>query len=102
MLSFSSFVEGDRLHALSLYRTGPDAFGEESGHVGQLIAAHPAVAFVDSRKTSQLGRALLSRHLIGQAGGIPMERYKTSAEQAFLDLSRVISRSNIRLRDVAG
>ncbi len=101
MLSFQLFVEGDRLGALNLYGAGPDAFNEESEQVGLLVAAHAAVAFADSQKISQLGEAVLSRQLIGQAEGILMERYKITAEQAFIILSRVSSRSNIKLRDIA-
>jgi GAF domain-containing protein len=101
MLSFQLFVEGDRLGALNLYGKGPDAFDAQSEHVGQLIAAHAAVAFADSQKINQLSEAVLSRQLIGQAEGILMERYKITAEQAFLVLSRASSRSNIKLRDVA-
>ncbi|MFF2243838.1 GAF and ANTAR domain-containing protein [Arthrobacter sp. NPDC058130] len=101
MLSFQLFVEGDRLGALNLYGAGPDAFDGESEQIGLLVAAHAAVAFADSQKISQLGEALVARQLIGQAEGILMERYKITAEQAFLLLSRASSRSNLKLRDVA-
>ena len=101
MLSFQLFVEGDRLGALNLYGDGPNAFSDESEQVGMLVAAHAAVAFADSQKISQLGEALASRQAIGQAEGILMERYKITAEQAFVVLSRASSRSNIKLRDIA-
>lgn len=101
MLSFQLFVEDDRLGALNLYGAGPDAFDGESEQIGLLVAAHAAVAFADSQKISQLGEALVARQLIGQAEGILMERYKITAEQAFLLLSRASSRSNLKLRDVA-
>ncbi|WP_223982745.1 GAF and ANTAR domain-containing protein [Arthrobacter sp. NicSoilB8] len=101
MLSIQLFVEGDRLGALNLYGKGPNAFNDESEQVGLLVAAHAAVAFADSQKISQLSEALVSRQLIGQAEGILMERYKITAEQAFLLLSRVSSKSNIKLRDIA-
>lgn len=101
MLSFQLFVEGDRLGALNLYGDGPDAFDDESEQTGSLVAAHAAVAFADSQKISQFGEALASRELIGQAEGILMERYKITAQQAFILLSRASSRSHIKLRDVA-
>lgn len=101
MLSFQLFVEGDRLGALNLYGEGPEAFDAESEQAGLLVAAHAAVAFADSQKISQLGEALESRQLIGQAEGILMERYKITAEQAFLLLTRASSRSNVKLRDIA-
>ena len=101
MLSIQLFVEGDRLGALNLYGAEANAFTDESEQVGLLVAAHAAMAFADSQKISQLGEALISRQLIGQAEGILMERYKITAEQAFLLLSRVSSKSNVKLRDVA-
>lgn len=101
MLSFQLFVEGDRLGALNLYGEGPDAFDNESEQVGMLVAAHAAVAFADSLKISQLGEALASRQLIGQAEGILMERFKITGQQAFILLTRVSSRSNVKLRDIA-
>lgn len=101
MLSIQLFVEGDRLGALNLYGAEANAFDSESEQVGLLVAAHAAVAFADSQKISQLGEALVARQLIGQAEGILMERYKLTAEQAFLLLSRASSRSNTKLRDIA-
>ena len=101
MLSIQLFVVGDRLGALNLYGDGPNAFDSDSEQVGLLVAAHAAVAFADSRKISQLGEALVARQVIGQAEGILMERYKITAEQAFVLLSRASTRSNIKLRDIA-
>ena len=101
MLSIQLFVVGDRLGALNLYGYGPNAFDSDSEQVGLLVAAHAAVAFADSRKISQLGEALVARQVIGQAEGILMERYKITAEQAFVLLSRASTRSNIKLRDIA-
>lgn len=101
MLSIQLFVEGDRLGALNLYGIRPDAFDLESEHIGLLVAAHAAVAFADSQKIRQLTEALVSRQLIGQTEGILMERYKLSAQQAFLVLTRTSSSSNRKLREVA-
>ncbi|WP_427175246.1 GAF and ANTAR domain-containing protein [Arthrobacter sp. 92] len=101
MLAIQLFVEGDRLGALSLFGARPDAFDLESEQIGLLVAAHAAVAFADSQKISQLNEALITRQLIGQAEGILMERYKITAQQAFLVLTRASSSSNTKLRDVA-
>lgn len=101
MLSIQLFVEGDRLGALNLYGASPNAFDLESEQIGLLVAAHAAVAFADSQKISQLNEALVSRQLIGQAEGILMERYKLTAQQAFLVLSRASTTSNTKLREVA-
>ncbi len=54
-----------------------------------------------ARKEAQLARAVASRDMVGQAKGIPMERYKISGELAFLLLTRISQTSNRKLHDVA-
>lgn len=101
MLSFQLFVDGDHLGALNLFGKDVDAFDAESERIGALVAAHAAVAVAGSQQVSQLTLALDTRDLIGQAKGILMERYKITAQQAFLLLSRASSELNVKLRDVA-
>ena len=101
MLSLQLYVEGDNLGALNLYARTPEAFSDESEHVGLLFAAHAAIAYVGARKEAQLVQALASRDLIGQAKGILMERYKISGERAFLLLTRVSQTTNRRLHEGA-
>jgi transcriptional regulator with GAF, ATPase, and Fis domain len=101
MLCFQLWVEGDNLGALNLYAVEADAITRESVHVGLLVAAHAAIAFAEATKVEQLNEALITRDLIGQAKGILMERYKVTAEQAFVILDRSSSNTNVKLRDVA-
>ncbi|TYD00747.1 GAF and ANTAR domain-containing protein [Arthrobacter echini] len=101
MLCFQLYVEGDNLGALNLYSTRRNAFTEESRQVGLLVAAHAAVAFAEALKVEQLGEALATRDLIGQAKGILIERYKITGEQAFVILDRASSRANRKLRSIA-
>lgn len=101
MLSFQLFVNGDHLGALNLFGKDAGVFDAESERIGALVAAHAAVAVAGSQQVSQLTLALDTRDLIGQAKGILMERYKITAQQAFLLLSRASSELNIKLRDVA-
>jgi transcriptional regulator with GAF, ATPase, and Fis domain len=101
MLSFQLYVEGDNLGALNLYSREPNAFDDESEHIGLLFASHAAVAFADAQKLDQLNSAVETRDLIGQAKGILMERYRISAEQAFRVLTRVSQQRNRKLRDLA-
>lgn len=101
MLAFQLFVEGDNLGALNLYSRAPDAFDDESEHVGLLFAAHAAVAYAEVRKVEQLEVAMTTRDLIGQAKGILMERYRISGVQAFNVLTRASQNTNRKLRDVA-
>ena len=101
MLSFQLWVEHDDLGALNLYSHRPDAFDDESEQVGLLFASHAAVAFADARKIDQLGDAIDTRDLIGQAKGILMERFGVDEGQAFRVLTRVSQNSHRKLRDVA-
>lgn len=101
MLAFQLFVEGDNLGALNLYSRKAHAFDEESEHIGLLVAAHAAVVFAGTQKADQLRDAAASRDLIGQAKGILMERYKVTAEHAFLMLAQASSSTNIKLFSVA-
>ncbi|MBG0740466.1 GAF and ANTAR domain-containing protein [Paeniglutamicibacter antarcticus] len=100
MLCFQLYVQEDNLGALNLYGD-VGAFTDESEHVGLLVAAHAAVAYAGELKTDQLGEAISTRDLIGQAKGILMERYKITGHQAFTILARASSQSNVKLREVA-
>ncbi len=101
VLSLQLFVEGDNLGALNLYAKDPDAFDEESEHVGLLFASHAAIAYAAARTESRLLRAVGTREVIGQAQGILMERRKITADQAFARLVRASQHQNVKLRDVA-
>jgi GAF domain-containing protein len=101
MLSLQLYVEGDNLGALNLYSRTPGAFDDESEQIGLLFASHAAVAYAGVRKEAQLAKAVVSRDVIGQAKGILMERYKISAERAFLVLTRVSQDTNRKLHDIA-
>lgn len=101
MLSFQLYVTGDNLGALNLYSTTPEGFGDESEHIGLLLASHAAVAMAGAQRQEHLVRAIETRDLIGQAKGILMERYRVTADQAFTLLIRVSQTTNVKLRDVA-
>jgi ribosomal protein S18 acetylase RimI-like enzyme len=101
MLSFQLFVDGDTLGALNLYSSQPNAFDDESEHVGLLFAAHAAIAYSAVNEQRQLGVALTTRDLIGQAKGVLIERFKITGDQAFALLVEASKTTNLRLRDVA-
>lgn len=101
LLAVQLFVDGDNLGALNLYARKPDAFDDESEHIGLLFAAHAAMAYAAARRESSLQRAVSSRELIGQAQGILMERHKISSNRAFAMLVGASQHANIKLRDVA-
>jgi GAF domain-containing protein len=101
MLSFQLYVVGDNLGALNLYNREPDAFDDESEHVGLLFASHAAVAMAGAQRNEQLNRAMGTRDLIGQAKGILMERHKLTADQAFMLLVRASQATHTKLRGIA-
>ncbi|MBT2421839.1 GAF and ANTAR domain-containing protein [Streptomyces sp. ISL-22] len=87
--------------ALNLYARRPGAFGEDIETAGWLLASHAAVALADARTIDQLQHAMETRHAIGEAMGILMERHRLSEDDAFNVLRRVSQHHNIKLRDVA-
>ncbi len=98
---FQLYVEGDNLGALNLYSSQPDAFDDESEHVGLLFASHAAIAYAAAQEQSGLQQAVATRQLIGQAQGILMERHKITGDQAFALLVRHSQQDNIKLRELA-
>ncbi|SDO68166.1 GAF and ANTAR domain-containing protein [Lentzea jiangxiensis] len=101
MLSFQLYVQGEDLGALNLYASEPNAFDDESRHVGSLFAGHAAIALASAQERRELSAAVETRDLIGQAKGILMERHKLSADQAFTVLVRASQHTNVKLRDIA-
>jgi GAF domain-containing protein len=100
-LCFQLFVAGDDLGALDLLARRPGAFTDESERIGLLFASHAAIALAQAHKVANLGTALASRDVIGQAKGILMERYKIAPDQAFALLARVSMDTNRKLHEVA-
>ena len=60
-----------------------------------------AVALAAAQEIGQLGLAIESRTVIGQAEGIPMERFGLTARQAFSTLVRASSVTNRKLSAIA-
>lgn len=100
MMGFMLYTEDDNLGALDLYSSKPNAFTPRSEHVGWLLASHAAVAFSSARTHAQLTTAMQSRHDIGEAIGIVMERYRLDEDQAFAVLKKSSQDQNIKLRDI--
>jgi GAF domain-containing protein len=101
MVSFQLFVHAGTVGALNLYAHDRGAFSEESVAIGQLLAAHAAIAMVAARNAQEMKRALSTRDVIGQAKGILMERHKISADAAFGLLVQASQDANRKLRDIA-
>jgi GAF domain-containing protein len=87
--------------ALNLYSREAAAFDRHDVEVAHIFGAHAAVALSTSEELEGLRAALRSRHSIGLAQGILMERYGLSSDAAFDVLRRYSRDSNVKLRDVA-
>ncbi|MFE1250991.1 GAF and ANTAR domain-containing protein [Streptomyces sp. NPDC058735] len=87
--------------ALNLYARRPGTFTKEVETAGWLLASHAAVALADARTIDQLQHALETRHAIGEAMGILMERHGMTEDAAFAVLRSISQHHNIKLRDVA-
>jgi transcriptional regulator with GAF, ATPase, and Fis domain len=95
------YTDNDDFGALNLYARRPNTFGQDIETAGWLLASHAAVALADARTIDQLQHAMDTRHAIGEAMGILMERHQLSEDDAFNVLRRISQDHNIKLRDVA-
>ena len=102
VLSIHLFTDARVLGALNLYYAGIDEFAPDEVETAKVVAAHASVALARLRSERDLWHAIDSRHLIGQAQGILMERYRLTPEKAFAVLRRHSQQHNIKLHEVAG
>ena len=90
------------LGSLNLYSCEHDEIDPEAESVAEGFAAYAAVALGHARQVDQLTRALESSRVIGIAIGLVMARHGLDRAEAFGFLAHASSRSNVRLRDLAG
>lgn len=102
ILSFRLYTHNMQAGALNLFSSEPNVFDEESIHIGEVLAAHAAIAFVSARRQTQLHSAIASRDLIGQAKGMLMERFAVSADRAFAMMVTLSQESNVPVATIAG
>jgi GAF domain-containing protein len=101
MLACRLATQRDKLGALNMYSTEPDAFTAESEAMAIGYAAHVSLALSALDREANLRRAMKSRELIGQAMGILMERHRLTASQAFDVMVHASQRTNVKLRSIA-
>lgn len=87
--------------ALNLYSREPQAFDDDAVQVAYTYALHAANALWTSREVEGLRTAMRSRHLIGMAQGVLIERHGLTEASSFEVLRRYSQIHNIKLRDVA-
>lgn len=90
------------LGALTLYSPQAGAFADRDAvDLALVYTVHAANALSAARRAGMLQAAVSSRHVIGMAQGIAMERYGIDQHQSFELLRRLSSTTNVKLRDVA-
>ncbi|MFV0131759.1 ANTAR domain-containing protein [Streptomyces sp. HMX87] len=95
------YTDKEDFGALNLYARRPGTFTKDLETAGWMLASHAAVALASARTIDQLEHAMETRHAIGEAMGILMERHRLSEDDAFDALRRISQHHNIKLRDVA-
>lgn len=102
LLSVQLATADDPLGALNLYSRRAEGFDEpDDVDFALLYAVHAAVALTTAREITGLTHALHSRHTIGVAQGVLMERFGLSVDASFNLLRRYSMHTNTRLADVA-
>lgn len=101
VLSIHLFTDARILGALNLYYEDITEFADDEIQTAKVVAAHASVALARIRSERDLWRAVDSRHLIGQAQGILMERFRLTPERAFAVLRRHSQQHNIKLHEIA-
>ena len=101
MLGYKLFTSGRSLGTLDLYSSKLNAFDGDSEVIGELFAAHAAIALIGSTEQAEWHRALSSRDTIGMAKGILMQRERLTDNQAFKLLVYTSQNANIKIHDLA-
>ena len=101
MLGYKLFTSGRNLGTLDLYSSKLNAFDADSEVIGELFAAHAAIALTGSTQQVEFRRALSSRDTIGMAKGILMQRERLTDDQAFKLLVYTSQNANIKIHDLA-
>jgi GAF domain-containing protein len=101
MLGYKLFTSGRNLGTLDLYSSELNAFDADSEVIGELFAAHAAIALTGSTQQGEFRRALSSRDTIGMAKGILMQRERLTDDQAFKLLVYTSQKTNTKIHDLA-
>jgi GAF domain-containing protein len=101
MLGYRLFTGARTLGALDLYSSKLNAFDAEAEVVGELFAAHAAIALLGSTQKTEWQTAINSRDSIGMAKGILMHRERLNDEQAFILLVSTSQKANIKIHELA-
>jgi len=101
VLSVRMGMETQPVGSLNLYAARFAAFGSDDDDIATILAHNAAIAYLNTRTTRALRRAVDTRTTIGQAEGMLMERFTIDADTAFSVLRRYSQAHNAPLREVA-
>jgi GAF domain-containing protein len=101
MLCTRLFTNETSIGALNVYSVEDDAFDSELAAQISALSAHASIAVATSRQIDQLFGAVDRRTVIGTAVGIVMERFQVDSSVAFAVLTRLSSRENRKIHDIA-
>src|SRR4051812_10782142 len=93
--------EGKTLGGLNLYSTDSESVPSDAVAIAGMFASHAAIALGHARDRENLGEAVTSRQLIGQAIGLVMQRYGIDEKRAFDFLVRAASAAEVKVRVIA-
>lgn len=92
----------ERTHgAINLYCTSRESLPQQSLRAAWLYATHAGWALGHVRLRQNLEAVLDSRHVIGTACGLVMQRYRLDHDNALAYLTRVSQARNVKLRELA-
>jgi GAF domain-containing protein len=101
LLSIRLVGETESLGALNVYARSTGRFVDRRDiDLVLLFATHATIALAAAREVSGLRTAVQSRHVIGIAQGILMERYDLDSDQSFALLRRYSNALNVKVHDV--
>jgi transcriptional regulator with GAF, ATPase, and Fis domain len=101
VLSVRLATPNDVVGGLNLYSRSLYAYDEDQILTASIYAAHAANAIAATGQIGGLNSALQTRHKIGIAQGLLMQRYDLDEDQAFQFLARISQETNVKLHDVA-
>lgn len=101
VLSVRLATATDVVGGLNLYSKELFAYDEDQILTASIYAAHAASAIAATGQIGGLNTALQTRHKIGIAQGLLMQRYQLTEDQAFKFLARISQDANVKLHDVA-
>jgi GAF domain-containing protein len=101
VLAIRLATHDETIGALNLYAERPGSFTPDDVDLALIFASHAADAMNAAQLVAGLQTAVRTRHSIGVAQGILMQRYDISMEQAFEVLRRYSSHANIKVRELA-